>query len=64
MNKSSESYKVYTEKSGDATSGVCETQPEGRAGLPKAEAVKDATAEPKGTVKRLVGLQVDSTGVN
>lgn len=46
MNKSSESYKVYLEKAGDAASGVISSQPECRAGLPPAVGVKDAEVRP------------------
>lgn len=51
MNKSSESYKVYLEKSEAAPSGVLRSQPEGRAGLPPVVGVKDAEVEPGVAVK-------------
>lgn len=51
MNKSSESYKVYLEKSEAAPGGVHSTQPEGRAGLPPVVGVKDAECEPGTTIK-------------
>jgi len=64
MNKSSESYKVYTEqKSGDCTSGVIESQTEnhgqnypGRA-LPLTETVKDAETK-SGVAKKCCDQQV------
>ena len=57
MNKSSKSYEVYHEKAGDAASGVIESQPETRKGLPPSEAVKEAT-EDKGAHRRCVKQQV------
>ncbi|VVB52088.1 Uncharacterised protein [uncultured archaeon] len=57
MNKSSESYKVYHEKAGDAASGVIKTQPECRESLPPSEAVKVAEAE-KGAAVRCAKQQV------
>ena len=59
MNKSSESYKVYTEeKSGDCTSGVIETQSDGQSrALPKLEAVTEAKEE-KGVTTKCVKEQV------
>jgi hypothetical protein len=66
MNKSSESYKVYLEKSEAAKSGATSQTPEvdgqsypGRP-LPKSEVVKEAKDEP-GTAVR---LQRDQTGLN
>ena len=66
MNKSSESYKVYLEKSEAAPGGVHSSQPEvggqsypGRA-LPPAQEVKDAKCE-EGTAVRLAKQQ---TGLN
>jgi hypothetical protein len=58
MNKSSESYKVYLEKAGDAASGIVSSQPEGRASLPQALEVKNAEAAPKGTAKKRTDEQV------
>ncbi len=60
MNKSSELYKVYLEKSEAAPGGVHSTQPEGRAGLPPAEAVSEAQVE-KGVAVRCAKEQ---TGEN
>ncbi len=51
MNKSSESYKVYLEKSEAAPGGVHSTQPEGRAGLPPASAVEECKCETGVTVR-------------
>jgi hypothetical protein len=45
MVKSSESYKVYLEKSEAAPGGVHSTQPEGRAGLPPVCTVTEAKEE-------------------
>ena len=59
----SASYDVYNGHAGDATSGVCHSQAEGRSGLPKAEAVTQAKCE-EGTGKRLAKAQVAKTGVN
>ena len=58
MNKSSESYKVYLEKSEAAPSGVLRSQPEGRAGLPPVSEVKNAEVSPKGTAKKCTDQQV------
>lgn len=61
MNKSSESYKVYTEKSEACCSGVHSTQPDGLSrALPKAEAVTEAKDAP-GTAVRCAREQ---TGEN
>jgi len=60
MNKSSESYTVYLDKSEAAKSGILRSQPEGRSALPKAEAVKEAKVEP-GTALRCAKEQ---TGLN
>lgn len=60
MNKSSESYKVYLQKSEAAPGGVHSTQPECRTSLPPAQAVTEAKAEP-GTAVRCAKEQ---TGQN
>jgi hypothetical protein len=57
MNKSSDSYKVYMEKAGDATSGVLRSQPETRASLPASQDVKNAE-EKSGVAIRLVRQQL------
>jgi len=53
MNKSSESYKVYLDKTPSASSGVHSTQPEGRAGLPP--------VTPLGEVKEEKGVAIECT---
>lgn len=61
MNKSSESYKVYLEKSEAHAGGVCGTQPDGLSrALPKAQEVKTAVEE-KGAADRCAKKQ---TGEN
>jgi hypothetical protein len=56
----SKSYDVYGSQSGDATSGVISSQPEGRKSLPPASAVEDAK-EVKGAAVRCAKQQ---TGEN
>jgi hypothetical protein len=52
MNKpSSESYKVYLEKSEATPGGICHSQPETRTGLPPSQAVTDAKVEPDVAIK-------------
>ena len=59
MNKSSESYKVYLDKSEACCSGVHSTQSDGQSrALPKAEAVKEAKPCEKGYAKKETDKQV------
>jgi hypothetical protein len=56
----SKSYDVYNGHAGDAASGVIESQPEGRAGLPPASAVTEAKVEPGVAVR----CAKEQTGLN
>jgi hypothetical protein len=62
MNKSSESYKVYLDKSEAAKSGVHSTQPEGRKALPPVNNnIPKAEVKPDSYVQKLTD---DQLGMN
>jgi hypothetical protein len=58
MNKSSESYKVYLDKTEAAKSGIIKSQPESRTSLPPVDNDVSEAKEDKGAHKRCADEQI------